>query len=108
MKALTEGVAATQRSVELALTQYREGAIDFNRVFNLQSTLVQQQDQLAATQAEVAKSLIRIYKSLGGGWQLRLQNGDGVPGDDEALDPPVPSAPRANQAPGEFAPPKPQ
>ncbi len=71
--ALAESVAASQRSVELAMTQYREGAIDFNRVFNLQSTLVQQQDQLASAEAEVATSLIKIYKALGGGWQIRLQ-----------------------------------
>ena len=73
VKALAESVAASERSVELALTQYREGAIDFNRVFNLESTLVQQQDQLAIAEAEVATSLIRIYKALGGGWQIRLQ-----------------------------------
>ncbi len=70
--ALLFSVTATERSVELALTQYREGAIDFNRVFNLQSTLVEQQDQLAAAQANVVTSLIRVYKALGGGWQLRL------------------------------------
>ncbi len=72
VEALTESVVATQRSVELSLTQYREGAIDFNRVFSLQSNLVQEQDRLATAQADVATSLIRIYKALGGGWQIRL------------------------------------
>jgi len=70
--ALEYGVAATERSVELSLAQYREGLIDFNRVFNLQSALVQQQDDLASARASVALSLIRIYKTLGGGWQIRL------------------------------------
>ena len=78
--ALQFSVIATERSVELALTQYREGAIDFNRVFNLQSTLVEQQDQLAAAQANVATSLIRVYKALGGGWQLRLADGQSTSG----------------------------
>lgn len=79
VKSLAESVTASERSVELALTQYREGAIDFNRVFNLESTLVQQQDQLAIAEAEVATSLIRIYKALGGGWQIRLQQHGAAP-----------------------------
>ena len=69
-----EAVAASQRSVEIALTQYKNGATDFNRVFNLQLALVQDQNTLAATQGEIPASLIAIYKSLGGGWQIRLGN----------------------------------
>ena len=77
VRALQEGVEASERSVELALKQYREGAIDFDRVFNLQSLLAQQQDDLARAQAEVTISLVRVYKALGGGWQVRL--GQGLP-----------------------------
>jgi NodT family efflux transporter outer membrane factor (OMF) lipoprotein len=77
VRKLQEGVTASERSVELALTQYREGATDFNRVFNLQSVLVSQQDELAAAQASVTLSLVRIYKTLGGGWQVRY--GQGAP-----------------------------
>ena len=72
VRSLQGGVQASERSVELALKQYREGATDFNRVFNLQSILVQQQDELASAEAEVTLSLIRIYKTLGGGWQIRF------------------------------------
>lgn len=75
VRALQYSVTATQRSVELSMTQYREGLIDFNRVFNLQSALVQQQDDLATAQASVALNLVRIYKTLGGGWQIRLGAG---------------------------------
>ena len=70
---LAESVAATERSVEIVVTQYRGGVTDFNRVFNLQSALVEQQDQLSAARAEVAVSLIGAYRALGGGWQIRLQ-----------------------------------
>ncbi len=70
--ALERAVAATKRSVELAELQYRSGAIDFNRVFTLQSTLALQQDGLANSKGEITISLIRIYKALGGGWQIRL------------------------------------
>jgi NodT family efflux transporter outer membrane factor (OMF) lipoprotein len=69
---LAAAVAATEESVQLALVQYREGAISFERIFNLQTTLVRQQDSLAASQADIALSLIQVYKALRGGWQIRL------------------------------------
>ena len=65
-------VAAAKRSVEIALTQYRDGATDFNRVFTLQSILTQQQNNLAATKGSIALNLISIYKAMGGGWQIRM------------------------------------
>ncbi|MAR11233.1 MAG: transporter [Blastopirellula sp.] len=67
-------VAASKRSVELALIQYKNGATDFNRVFNLQLALVQDQNTLATSQGEIPSSLIALYKALGGGWQIRLGN----------------------------------
>lgn len=68
-------VAAAKRSVDLALIQYRDGAIDFNRVFTLEGILASQQIQLAATQGQIATNLIGVYKALGGGWQIRLNCG---------------------------------
>ena len=68
---LAESVKATERSVELANTQYLEGAVDFDRVFTLQGFLVTQQDQLAVSRANIALNLIAIYKALGGGWEIR-------------------------------------
>jgi len=70
--ALRRSVEATQRSVELVLTQYREGSVDFDRVFNVQSALTGQQDRLAEAEASVSLALVRLYKALGGGWQIRL------------------------------------
>lgn len=63
---------AASESVELVEKQYREGKVDFNRVFSIQQTLTLQQDQLAVAEGSVAKNLIELYKSLGGGWQIRL------------------------------------
>lgn len=62
---------AAKRSVEIAIKQYESGATDYNRVFNLQLILVQEQNALAATQGTIPQSLIAIYKALGGGWQIR-------------------------------------
>ncbi len=69
--ATKEAVDASSRSVEIAMLQYREGAIDFNRVFNLQLLLVGDQDRYASTQGDVGRALIALYKALGGGWQIR-------------------------------------
>ena len=69
--AAEEAVAASQRSVEIVELQYREGVADFNRVYNLQRLLVQDQDRLAANKGEVALSLIAAYKAIGGGWEIR-------------------------------------
>lgn len=71
--ALRRSAEAADRSVELALIQYRDGAIDFNRVFSLQTFLVTQQDQLAESRGEVMTSLIAVYKALGGGWEIRCR-----------------------------------
>ena len=87
---LEESVTAADRALQLTLIQYREGAVNFNRVFTIQDTLVQQQDAYASSQGDIALGLISIYRSLGGGWQIRLGSNRG-----ENSAPPevIPSAP---------------
>jgi NodT family efflux transporter outer membrane factor (OMF) lipoprotein len=68
-------VAASKRSVELSLVQYREGAADYQRVLDAQRSLLQEQNGLAQQSSSVATSLVALYKALGGGWELR----DGQP-----------------------------
>ncbi len=70
--ALTRSVAAATESVSLAEIQYRLGAIDFDRVNNLQRDLTVLQDSLAVARTNVALGLVGIYRALGGGWQIRL------------------------------------
>jgi NodT family efflux transporter outer membrane factor (OMF) lipoprotein len=70
VKALERSVAAAQKSVALVLDQYRDGRVDFNRVFTTQAQLAAAQDQLAAGQGNVALGLIAVYRALGGGWQV--------------------------------------
>ncbi|MGO9465928.1 MAG: efflux transporter outer membrane subunit [Isosphaeraceae bacterium] len=71
---LAKSVDAAKAATEVGVAQYRAGTIDFNRVFNLETTLVQQQDQLASAQGDIALNLIAVYRAIGGGWQLRVQN----------------------------------
>jgi len=68
-----QGVDAASRSVELVETQYTEGIADFNRVFVVQQTQVTEQIRLNDNVGGVAKGMIQIYRALGGGWQLRLE-----------------------------------
>ena len=75
---LEQSVRDAERSVELVLIQFKGGVVDFNRVYNTQSTLVTQQDQLAVVRGEIALNLIRVYKALGGGWQ-HFFAGNGLP-----------------------------
>ena len=65
-------VDAAQRSVEIALAQYREGAVDYQRVLDTQRALLQEQSNLAQTIGSIATNFIALYKALGGGWELRL------------------------------------
>ena len=65
---LTESVDATQRSLDLVLTQYRAGLTDFQNVLDTQRTLLLRQDELAVAEGIVIGSLVRLYRALGGGW----------------------------------------
>lgn len=78
---LARSVEAARAATQLGVQQYRTGVIDFNRVFNLETTQVQQQDRLAVAEGDIALNLINVYRALGGGWELRLQRDSlgGVP-----------------------------
>jgi NodT family efflux transporter outer membrane factor (OMF) lipoprotein len=68
------GVKAAQRSVDLSLVQYSDGAIDYTTVLDTQRSLVGQQDQYTATRGAIVQNLVGIYRALGGGWQIREGN----------------------------------
>ena len=72
---LETSVDAARRSVDLALIQYRDGAVDYTRVLDTQTFLVGQQDSLTEARGQVIRDLIATYKALGGGWQIRAANG---------------------------------
>jgi NodT family efflux transporter outer membrane factor (OMF) lipoprotein len=64
-------VAAAQKSVELAMLQYREGITDFTTVLTAEQNLLAQQDSLATTLGDISANLVGVYRAMGGGWQLR-------------------------------------
>jgi NodT family efflux transporter outer membrane factor (OMF) lipoprotein len=71
VKFAQRAAAAAERSVEIAVLQYREGAVDYQRVLDAQRSLLQEQSSLAQTRSAIATNLIALYKALGGGWELR-------------------------------------
>ena len=68
---LTEAVTASERSVELAMNQYKQGAAPYTRVLDTQQFLTRQQDLLTKSRGSVCRNLIGLYRALGGGWQIR-------------------------------------
>jgi NodT family efflux transporter outer membrane factor (OMF) lipoprotein len=71
---LARSVKAALAASDLGRTQYFEtGKTDLNRLFTLETTRVQQQDNLAVVQGNIALDLITVYRALGGGWELRTQ-----------------------------------
>jgi NodT family efflux transporter outer membrane factor (OMF) lipoprotein len=68
---------AALRASAVSMTQYQEGMVGFNTVISTLKSLVSQQFQLISTQGVVANNLVEVYKSLGGGWEIR-QNKDNL------------------------------
>jgi outer membrane protein TolC len=75
-------VQQAMRAVTIALRQYQAGTTDFTTVTQVLQVQVQQQDLLAQAQGEIAAGLIQVYRSLGGGWQIKCE------GCSETLPPP--------------------
>jgi NodT family efflux transporter outer membrane factor (OMF) lipoprotein len=73
--ALMRSAEAARRSNELVSSLYTAGDAGLDRVFVIQSFLVQQQDTAAEAQGDVAKNLIAVFRAMGGGWQIRLGTG---------------------------------
>jgi len=60
-----------QRAADIAIIQYQEGSTDYVPVYLNLWFLYMQQNALASTEGSVATNLVQVYKSLGGGWQVR-------------------------------------
>ena len=65
-------VTAARRSAELALIQYREGAVDYQRVLSADQTQLQQENNLVSLRSSAATNAISLYKALGGGWEMSV------------------------------------
>jgi len=68
---LKKTVASSKRSNELAILRFREGFSDYQRVLDSQQALFSQQQRYVTSQSDKVRSLIALYKALGGGWEDR-------------------------------------
>jgi len=93
---LDNSAAAAARTVEISYAQYQQGVIDFTPVYLFEGTLADQQDQLALAQGQIALSLVDLYRALGGGWEMRSQEGPTEP-----IARPVTTRPAAATAPAQ-------
>ncbi len=71
-RALAISVGAAERAVGVATVQYKGGLVDFNRLSLIEQNLVNQQNLFAQARSSIALGLIQVYRALGGGWQIRL------------------------------------
>src|SRR5262249_12610802 len=88
-KDLQRSVDAASKAVDLAITQYKGGLVDFNRVAVLEQNLVQQQDLLAQAEGDIDTGLVDLYRALGGGWEMSCGQGNAGSAD-QVVDEPMP------------------
>jgi outer membrane protein, multidrug efflux system len=67
--ALTNAEDAARKAVLLAEYQYQAGLTNFLTVLDAQRSLLTFQNQLAESRGTVVANLIKVYKTLGGGWE---------------------------------------
>lgn len=66
---LGEVMLAGQRAVDLATQRYDRGLSDFLNVVDAERQFYEAQSQYLEAQVDAADEFVRLYKSLGGGWQ---------------------------------------
>ena len=69
-RSVKAAVAATRIQEKL----FYDLEADVNRLYTLENTQLQQQDNLVVAQGNVALNLINVYRYLGGGWEIRTRN----------------------------------
>lgn len=67
-QALAEAVTQNDRALGVARQRYREGAIDFLNVLNVQRALLDTQSAQVSSATQAALDRVRLYKALGGSW----------------------------------------
>jgi outer membrane protein, multidrug efflux system len=66
--ALKTAVDSARLASTLARERYTAGLIDFQSVLDTARTVLTAEESLARTRADGLQALVRLYKSLGGGW----------------------------------------
>ena len=67
---LEDAVKSSRESLRLAQQLYSNGLTNFINVLDAERSLYQAEDQLVQSERTVILNLIKLYKALGGGWNL--------------------------------------
>ncbi len=67
---LEEAVHSLQNSLVLTKTLYNTGLTDFINVLEVERDLTSTEDNLVRSETMTLTNLVRLYKSLGGGWEV--------------------------------------
>jgi NodT family efflux transporter outer membrane factor (OMF) lipoprotein len=70
---LARSVTSAQNSLNIAEAQYRTGFVTYINVLQADDSLLNAQDQLTQSDAQLLSDLIALYKALGGGWTVAPQ-----------------------------------
>jgi len=68
--ALERAHEETVIAAKVVWKQYENGVADFQRVIDVQRQLLVVEDDLVQVNGSLMKTLIRLYRALGGGWSL--------------------------------------
>jgi NodT family efflux transporter outer membrane factor (OMF) lipoprotein len=60
-----------QRATDIAIVQYEDGSTGYTPLWLNMWFLYMQQNTVASVEGSVATNLVQVYKSLGGGWEVR-------------------------------------
>jgi NodT family efflux transporter outer membrane factor (OMF) lipoprotein len=69
---LEKATTAAQRAELLARDKYQAGLVAFNNVLDAQRSLLLLQNELNQSTGTATTNLVRLYKSLGGGWEYAI------------------------------------
>jgi NodT family efflux transporter outer membrane factor (OMF) lipoprotein len=103
-EALARSVKAAVAATKVEEKLFYDIKADVNRLYTLENTQLQQQDNLAVAQGNVALNLINVYRALGGGWEIRYEKEGGA--EEPIQDHPVPEAALPAKKPEELPAPK--
>jgi len=63
-------VTATVKALNISLAQYNDGLVSYQRLLTSVKNLTLNEDKFALVQGDMALDIVRLYKALGGGWQV--------------------------------------
>lgn len=81
-----ETVKALQTSVRLSLQRYNDGIASYFEVLEAEQQLFPAQLDLARTERDQLVAVVTLYRVLGGGWQLEVDDWGALPAQSPAPD----------------------